>query len=92
MPTGSEIFYVLLVGIVFTALSGYIYVNLLAHVTAQAVGILAYLEPVSAAVLAWALLDQPLGWQVLVGGALVVAAGVFVVLREPVETEVRIAG
>ncbi len=60
--------------------------------TAQAVGILAYLEPVSAAVLAWALLDQPLGRQVLVGGALVVAAGVVIVLREPVETEVRIAG
>ena len=92
VPQGSEIFYVLLLGIVFTALSGYIYVSLLAHVTAQAVGILAYLEPVSAAVLAWALLDQPLGRQVLVGGALVVAAGVVVVLREPVETEVRIAG
>ena len=92
VPQGSEIFYVLLLGIVFTALSGYIYVSLLAHVTAQAVGILAYLEPVSAAVLAWALLDQPLGRQVLVGGALVVAAGVVIVLREPVETEVRIAG
>jgi drug/metabolite transporter (DMT)-like permease len=92
VPQGSELFYVLLLGIVFTALSGYLYVSLLAHVTAQAVGILAYLEPVSAAVLAWALLGQPLGRQVLVGGALVVAAGVLVVLREPVETEVRIAG
>jgi DME family drug/metabolite transporter len=91
VPRGSEIFYVLLLGVVFTALSGFIYVGLLAHVTAQAVGILAYLEPVSAAVLAWALLGQPLGKQVLVGGALVVAAGVLVVLREPVETEVRIA-
>lgn len=92
VPQGSEIFYVLLLGIVFTALSGYLYVGLLAHVTAQAVGILAYLEPVSAAVLAWALLGQPLGRQVLAGGALVVAAGALVVLREPVETEVRIAG
>lgn len=92
VPQGSEIFYVLLLGIVFTALSGYLYVGLLAHVTAQAVGILAYLEPVSAAVLAWALLGQPLGRQVLVGGALVVAAGAVIVLREPVETEVRIAG
>jgi drug/metabolite transporter (DMT)-like permease len=92
IPQGSEIFYVLLLGVVFTALSGYIYVGLLGHVTAQAVGILAYLEPVSAAILAWALLGQPLGWQVLLGGALVVAAGVVIVLREPVETEVRIAG
>ena len=92
LPQGSEVFYVLLLGVVFTALSGYVYVGLLAHVTAQAVGILAYLEPVSAALLAWALLDQPLGPQVLVGGALVVAGGALVVLREPVETEVRIAG
>ncbi len=92
IPRGSEIGYVLLLGVVFTALSGYIYVTLLAHVTAQAVGILAYLEPVSAAILAWALLDQTLGWQVIVGGALVVAGGLVVVFREPVETEVRIAG
>ena len=92
VPRGSEILYVLLLGVVFTALSGFLYVGLLGHVTAQAVGILAYLEPVSAAILAWALLGQPLGPQVLVGGALVVGAGVVVVLREPVETEVRIAG
>ena len=92
IPRGSEIAYVLLLGIVFTALSGYLYVTLLGHVTAQAVGILAYLEPVSASILAWALLGQTLGRQVLVGGALVVAGGIVVVLREPVETEVRIAG
>ena len=48
MPQGAEIFYVLLLGVVFTAISGDIYVGLLAHVTAQAVGILAYLEPVGA--------------------------------------------
>ena len=56
IPQGSEIAYVLLLGVVFTALSGYLYVTLLGHVTAQAVGILAYLEPVSASILALSLI------------------------------------
>ena len=50
--------------------------------TAQAAGLLAYVEPVSASFLAWAILGQSLGWQVAVGGALVLAAGTLVVLYE----------
>ena len=72
-----------LLGIVFTGVSGLIYITLLGHVTAQAVGILAFLEPVAAAVLAWLLLDEPLDAAILFGGGLVLAAGVLVVLREP---------
>jgi drug/metabolite transporter (DMT)-like permease len=71
--------------VVFTGVSGIIYVTLLGLVTAQAIGVLAFLEPVSAAVLAWALLDQSLGTAVLVGGALVLAGGVAVVLAEPAD-------
>jgi drug/metabolite transporter (DMT)-like permease len=74
---------VLLVGIVFTGVSGIVWVTLLGLVTAQAMGVLAFVEPVTAALLAWALLDQPLGATVLVGGALVLAGGVAVVLAEP---------
>jgi drug/metabolite transporter (DMT)-like permease len=74
---------VLLVGIVFTGVSGVVWVTLLGLVTAQAIGVLAFLEPVTAALLAWALLDQPLGVTVLVGGALVLAGGVAVVIAEP---------
>jgi drug/metabolite transporter (DMT)-like permease len=55
-------------------------------VTVQAMGILSYIEPVSAAVLTWAILGQSFGWQVAVGGALVVLAGAIVVLFEPAET------
>jgi drug/metabolite transporter (DMT)-like permease len=51
-------------------------------VTAQAAGLLAYLEPVSASLLAWAILDQTLGWQVALGGAAVVAGGTLVVVYE----------
>jgi drug/metabolite transporter, DME family len=85
LPRGAEIGWVLLLGVVFTALSGLVYVWLLRHVTAQAVGILAYLEPVSAAVLAWAILGQPLGAAVLGGAALVVASGALVVVAGPRE-------
>ncbi len=84
-PHGAEIGYVLLLGAVFTALSYFLYVSLLRHVTAQAIGILAYLEVASSALLAWAILGQPLGWPVVVGGLLVVGAGVLVVFREPAD-------
>lgn len=85
LPRGAEVAYVLLLGIVFTALSGVLYVWLLRRVTAQAVGILSYLEPVSAALLAWAILGQPLGPATLGGAALVVAAGALVVAAGPRE-------
>lgn len=85
LPHGDEVGYVVLLGAVFTALSGFVYVSLLRKVTAQAIGILAYLEVVSSALLAWAILDQPLGWAVLVGGALVVAGGALVVVYEPAD-------
>jgi drug/metabolite transporter, DME family len=85
LPAGAELGYVLLLGVVFTALSGLAYVWLLRRVTAQTVGIVAYLEPVSAALLAWAILGQPLGPAVLGGAALVVAGGALVVVAGPRE-------
>lgn len=73
---------VLLLGIVFTGASTLVYATLLRHVTAQAAGILTFLEPVSAVVLAWALLGQGLGFRAVVGGALVLVAGIAVVALE----------
>ncbi len=83
VPSGSEWGAVLLLGVVFTGLSTLAYAALLRHVTAQAAGVLTFLEPVSAILLAAALLDDRLGWPVLLGGGLVVAAGTAVVLLEP---------
>ena len=60
-----------------------LYIALLGKVTAQAAGILAFLEPVSASFLAWALLDERLTIAVLLGGVLVIAAGTLVVFYEP---------
>jgi drug/metabolite transporter (DMT)-like permease len=54
----------------------------LKDVTAQAAGLLAYLDPVSASFLAWAILGQDLGWQVALGGLAVLVGGALVVLYE----------
>ena len=80
---GREWGAVLLLGVVFTGLSTLVYAGLLQHVTAQAAGILTFLEPVAAVLLAWALLDDPVDVSTLVGGALVLAAGIVVVALEP---------
>ena len=85
LPTASELPAVLALGVVFTALSGYLYIWFLRHVTAQAIGILAYIEPVSAALMAWAFLDEALTWQVVAGGLLVISAGATVVFLEPAD-------
>jgi drug/metabolite transporter (DMT)-like permease len=84
-PTAGELGYLVLLGVVFTAVTGYLYIWLIRKVTAQAMGILAYLEPVSAALLAWVLLGEELTWQTALGGALVIAGGLAVVLFEPAD-------
>ena len=83
LPSAEELPAVVVLGVVFTALSGYLYIGLLRRVTAQAIGVLAYIEPVSAALLAWAILGEQLSWQVVVGGTLVILGGLAVVLLEP---------
>ena len=85
LPHPGEWPWVVLLGVVFTGLSGYLYIGLLGRVTAQAMGILSYIEPVSAALLTWAILGQSFGWQVAVGGTLVVFAGMLIVFLEPAE-------
>lgn len=82
VPHGAEWGYVLILGALLTAAAGVLYMRALKDVTAQAAGLLAYLDPVSASFLAWAILGQDLGWQVVVGGLAVVAGGALVVLYE----------
>jgi len=79
---------VLVLGVGLTGLSTLAYASLLRHTTAQAAGILTFLEPVSAVVLAWAFLDETLSAQALLGGVLVLLAGLAVVVLEPAERHV----
>jgi drug/metabolite transporter (DMT)-like permease len=85
VPRPGELAYVVLLGVIFTAVSGYLYIALIRKVTAQTMGVVAYLEVVSGTLLAWAVLDEALTWQVLVGGALIILGGLAVVLFEPAE-------
>jgi len=85
---GREWGAVLLLGVLFTGLSTLVYTFLLRRVTAQAAGVLTFLEPVAAVLLAWALLDEEVGAATLVGGALVVLAGAIVVALEPSDAAV----
>ncbi len=95
MPSAGELGYLAILGVIFTLISGLVWLTLLRHVTAQAMGFFSYIEPVSASLLAWLLLGQELGTAVVVGGALVLIAGFIVVLLEPAEmpvAEVEVAG
>ena len=82
LPEGPEWLYMFALGALLTAAAGVLYMRALKDVTAQAAGLLAYLDPVSASFLAWAILGQGLGWEVVVGGAAVLVGGALVVLYE----------
>jgi drug/metabolite transporter (DMT)-like permease len=78
-----ELGYLALLGIAITGVTGVVYVMALRLVPATTAGILGYLEPLSAVILAAAFLDEnPTAW-VVVGGAAIVAAGVAVMLEDP---------
>jgi drug/metabolite transporter (DMT)-like permease len=81
--SAGSIGYLLLLGVVLTGLAGLIYVIAIRWIPATTVGILSYMEPVAAALLAAVLLGERLTVAVLAGGAVILAAGVLVVLRTP---------
>lgn len=86
LPSESADWIALIVlGAVLTGIATLTYAALLRHVTAQTAGVLTFLEPVSAVILAWWLLDEGLSHQAILGGALVLGAGVVVVVRSPTE-------
>lgn len=85
---GDERAVALALGVVFTGVSTLVYATLLRRVTAQSAGVLTFLEPVAGVLLAWAILEQRPGAATLAGGALVIAAGLVVVVVEPAGTPV----
>jgi DME family drug/metabolite transporter len=84
----GELLAVLALGIVFTGLSTLVFAWLLRRVTALAAGLLTFLEPVSAVLLAAVVLDEPLDTATVAGGMLVLAAGVAVVVTAPADAAV----
>jgi drug/metabolite transporter (DMT)-like permease len=68
-------------GVVLVAFAGTIYLFGAKEVKAQHLGILAYIEPVSATFIAALLLDERPGWGDVLGGLLILGAGALVVFR-----------
>lgn len=85
LPTAAEWPSVLVLGAVLTAVLGVLYVRTLRNVTAQAAGLLSYVEPVSASLLAWAILGETVGWELAAGGLAVLVGGALVILYESAE-------
>jgi drug/metabolite transporter (DMT)-like permease len=78
--TGTDLLMAALLGLLTTAFSFSIFMDGLRYIRVQHASIVAYLEPVSAPLYALVFLSQvPSAWTVA-GGALIVAAGILVVL------------
>ena len=87
--SGRDLLMAALLGLVTTAFSFSLFMDGMRYIRVQHASIMGYLEPVSAPLYALVFLSQvPSGWTVA-GGALIVAAGVLVVLygREQPEPE-----
>ncbi|MCX6371726.1 MAG: EamA family transporter, partial [Actinobacteria bacterium] len=87
--SSRDLFIAALLGLVTTAFSFSIFMDGLRYIRVQHASIIAYIEPVSAPLYALVFLSQiPSGWTIA-GGALIVAAGMLVVLygREQIEPE-----
>ncbi len=77
-PDRSAWAWLLVLGLVHTALCLAVYLGAMRHVPAVHVSVLSYLEPLSAALLGWLVLDEALGLGTVLGGLLVVAGGLLV--------------
>ncbi len=71
-------------GVVHTALAGFLFLGGLRHVRTDHAAVLTYVEPVSAVVFAAWLLGEPLTATTIAGGALVLAGGISVARIEAV--------
>jgi drug/metabolite transporter (DMT)-like permease len=90
--TGTDLLMAALLGLITTALSFSLFMDGLHYIRVQHAGIIAYIEPVSAPLYALVFLSQvPSGWTVA-GGALIVAAGILVVLYARGEPELEPLG
>ncbi len=70
-------------GVVHTALTGFVFFGALRHIRADHAGVLMYAEPVSAVIFAALFLGEPLTLPTIIGGMMVVLGGVLVARMEP---------
>jgi drug/metabolite transporter, DME family len=90
--TGRDLLMAALLGLVTTAFSFSLFMDGLHFIRVQHASIMAYIEPVSAPLYALVFLGQRPGAWTLAGGALIVAAGILVVLYGRGEPELEPLG
>ncbi len=78
--TWTDTLIVLVSGLVYTALCFSLFSDGLRYVRVEHAGILGYLEPVTAPLWAFVLIGEAPPWTVYAGGALIVAAGILVIV------------
>ena len=87
--TGQDLIAAAILGLVCTAIAYTMWVEGVARIRVQHSSILGFLTPVVAPLFAWALLGQGVTLATAVGGALIVAAGVLVVVLGKSESELE---
>jgi drug/metabolite transporter (DMT)-like permease len=87
--TGRDLLAAAILGVVCTAIAYTMWVEGVARIRVQHSSILGFLTPVVAPLFAWALLGQGITLATALGGALIVAAGVLVVVFGRAETELE---
>jgi drug/metabolite transporter (DMT)-like permease len=86
-PTWQDVWIVVISGLVYTALCFSLFTDGLRYVRVEHAGILGYLEPVTAPLWAFVLIGEAPPWTTYAGGALIVAAGVLVIVLGRGEAE-----
>lgn len=86
--TWADAWIVIVSGLVYTALCFSLFTDGLRYVRVEHAGILGYLEPVTSALWAFLLIGEKPPWTTFAGGALIVAAGILVIVLGKGEAEV----
>lgn len=80
-PDLKSFFLLILMGVFHTAFALIIYVSGLQKIKAQNVGVLSYIDPLSAVIFALVFLGEVPGYMTLVGGLLILGSGYFLVKK-----------
>ena len=73
-PTPREIFFLILLGGLCTALSHFLFIKSLVHIKARTAGVITALEPLYGILLAMIFLGEFPGWRTLAGGVIIIGA------------------
>ncbi len=84
-PTNGELLILIIMGVVNTALAAFLYTSGLKQVKAQHAGVLAYLDPLTATVLAILFLSEIPTAYTIIGGVFILMGGLTIIIQKRVE-------